>query len=184
MHQLKPFKQNIYPKNEQLDGLNYTFDSNNTFLMTCRTCKVCVETQNLLSDPDVHFIPSCHGKVIKNTLLTPHISITPSDCSTFQKTSCLNGFNWHMIAIWWLHLVMLMAQYVQCISIYTSYTKLNWVIFDIWWCILNILTSQIQIVRFIIKDYDHNMYLFWYGLEQMFMHAQKPSDLRFICKLP
>ena len=31
MHQLKPFTQNIYPKNNQLDGMNYMNDSNNVF---------------------------------------------------------------------------------------------------------------------------------------------------------
>ena len=56
MHQLKPFKKNIYPKNEQVDGMKYIHDSNNAISITSRICKVCVETQNLFSDPDVCFI--------------------------------------------------------------------------------------------------------------------------------
>ena len=32
MHQLKPFKQYIYPKNKQLDGMNEMYVKNNAFL--------------------------------------------------------------------------------------------------------------------------------------------------------
>ena len=53
MYQLKPFKQNIYLKNKQLDGMNYIYDSNNVFSITSRICEVCIETQNFSSDSDV-----------------------------------------------------------------------------------------------------------------------------------
>ena len=56
MYQLKPFKQNIYQENEQLDGINNAYHSSNVFSITSRICKVCIETQNVLPDPDVCFI--------------------------------------------------------------------------------------------------------------------------------
>ena len=34
MHQLKPFKQYNYPKNDQIGEMNVTYDANNAFLMT------------------------------------------------------------------------------------------------------------------------------------------------------
>ena len=46
VHQLKPVKQNIYPKIEQLDGMNHIYDDNNAFSIKCRVCKDRIETKN------------------------------------------------------------------------------------------------------------------------------------------
>ena len=54
MHQLKPVKQNMYPKSKQLDGMNYIFASNNACSSTSGNCKICIATQNLLSDSDFY----------------------------------------------------------------------------------------------------------------------------------
>ena len=56
MSQLKPFKQNIYPGNKQYRWYNNIYDNNNVFPITSRIGNVCIETQNLLSDPDICFI--------------------------------------------------------------------------------------------------------------------------------
>ena len=40
MYQLKPFKQNIYPENNQLEGMNNLNDDE--FSITSRICKVCI----------------------------------------------------------------------------------------------------------------------------------------------
>ena len=37
VYQLKPFKQYIYCTNEQLDGINNTYDNNNVFSITSRS---------------------------------------------------------------------------------------------------------------------------------------------------
>ena len=34
MYQFKPFKQSIYYRNKQLDGMNKTYDDNNAFSIT------------------------------------------------------------------------------------------------------------------------------------------------------
>ena len=47
VHQLKPFRQKLYIKNEQLDGMSYTSNSNNANSMTCRICKVSTKAQTL-----------------------------------------------------------------------------------------------------------------------------------------
>ena len=56
MYQLKPFKQYIWYKNKQIDDTNNIYDNNYVFSTTSRICKVCIETQNSLSDPDSCFI--------------------------------------------------------------------------------------------------------------------------------
>ena len=73
MHQLKLFKQNIYPKSNQLDGMNYIYVSNNVLSITSRICKIWIAAQTVISDPDVCFIWSYHGKAIENALSSSYI---------------------------------------------------------------------------------------------------------------
>ena len=40
----------------QLDGMNNLYDDKNVFLVPSRIGKVCIETQNLLCDPDGWYI--------------------------------------------------------------------------------------------------------------------------------
>ena len=46
------------------------------------------------------------------------------------------------------------------------YIKVNWAIFDFWCWILNVIPFK----------YDHNMSMFWYGLERIFVHTKKPTN--------
>ena len=54
MRELKPFKQQIYYKNnyKQIDAI---IDVHNVFPTTSRICKVSNETQNSLEDPECCF---------------------------------------------------------------------------------------------------------------------------------
>ena len=82
--QVMQFNQNIHPKNEQLDALTQIYDGDNAFSRTASICKVCIEMQNSLLDPDVCFTWSWLGKIITNTLLSSHTLLRERPMNTIH----------------------------------------------------------------------------------------------------
>ena len=69
MHRLKPFKQYIYYRDDQLDGMNDIHDNNNVFSTTSRIGKLCIEHKIYYQIQIVVLFDLNDGEGIKNTLL-------------------------------------------------------------------------------------------------------------------